>query len=34
MNSEQALAYGIIDQIITAREQSAVLAEQLEEVTA
>jgi ATP-dependent Clp protease protease subunit len=34
MNSEQALAYGIIDQIITAREQSDVLAEQLEEVTA
>ena len=34
MNSEQAKAYGIIDQIITAREQSAVLAEQLEEVTA
>ena len=34
MNSEQAKAYGIIDQIITAREQSDVLAEQLEEVTA
>ena len=34
MNSEQAKAYGIIDQIITAREQSAVLAEQLEEATA
>jgi len=34
MNSEQALAYGIIDQIITAREQSPVLAEQLEEATA
>ena len=29
MNSEQAKAYGIIDQIITAREQSDVLAEQL-----
>jgi ATP-dependent Clp protease, protease subunit len=34
MNSEQAKAYGIIDQIITAREQSDVLAEQLEEATA
>ena len=34
MNSEQAKAYGIIDEIITAREQSDVLAEQLEEVTA
>ena len=34
MNSEQAKQYGIIDQIITAREQSSVLAEQLEEATA
>jgi ATP-dependent Clp protease, protease subunit len=34
MNSEQAKAYGIIDEIIRAREQSDVLAEQLEEVTA
>ena len=34
MNSERAKAYGIIDQIITAREQSDVLAEQLEEATA
>jgi ATP-dependent Clp protease protease subunit len=34
MNSEQAKAYGIIDEIIRAREQSEVLAEQLEEVTA
>jgi len=34
MNSEQAKQYGIIDQIITAREQSAVLADQLEEATA
>ena len=34
MNSEQAKAYGIIDEIITAREQSDVLAEQLEEATA
>ena len=34
MNSEQAKQYGIIDQIIVAREQSAVLAEQLEEATA
>jgi ATP-dependent Clp protease protease subunit len=31
MDSEQAKEYGIIDQIITAREQSAVLAEALEE---
>jgi ATP-dependent Clp protease protease subunit len=34
MNSEQAKAYGIIDEIIRAREQSDVLAEQLEEATA
>jgi ATP-dependent Clp protease protease subunit len=34
MTSEQAKQYGIIDQIIVAREQSAVLAEQLEEATA
>jgi ATP-dependent Clp protease protease subunit len=34
MNSGQAKDYGIIDQIITAREQSAVLAEALEEVVA
>jgi ATP-dependent Clp protease protease subunit len=34
MNSEQAKEYGIIDQIITAREQSAVLAEALEEASA
>ena len=34
MNSEQAKQYGIIDQIIVAREQSPVLAEQLEEATA
>ena len=34
MNSEQAKSYGIIDEIIRAREQSDVLAEQLEEVTA
>jgi ATP-dependent Clp protease protease subunit len=34
MNSEQALAYGIIDQIIVAREQSSVLTEQLVEATA
>jgi len=34
MNSEQAKSYGIIDEIIRAREQSEVLAEQLEEVTA
>ena len=34
MNSEQAKDYGIIDQIITAREQSAVLAEALEESSA
>jgi ATP-dependent Clp protease protease subunit len=34
MTSEQAKQYGIIDQIIVAREQSSVLAEQLEEATA
>ncbi|GAC1362251.1 MAG: ATP-dependent Clp endopeptidase proteolytic subunit ClpP [Actinomycetota bacterium] len=34
MNSEQAKDYGIIDQIIFAREQSAVLTEQLEAATA
>ena len=34
MNSEQAKQYGIIDQIIVAREQSSVLAEALVEATA
>jgi len=34
MNSEQAKEYGIIDQIIVAREQSSVLAEALVEATA
>jgi ATP-dependent Clp protease protease subunit len=34
MNSEQAKEYGIIDQIIVAREQSSVLQEALEEATA
>jgi len=34
MNADQAKAYGIIDQIIVAREQSPVLTEQLDEATA
>ena len=34
MNADQAKAYGIIDQIIVAREQSPILTEQLDEATA